>query len=667
VYADHAFEYHGLGYGPLPLPPGSKAPPPAGWTGAEAPWPSSADVAAWCEEHPRSNLGLRLPAGVVGLDIDAHSGKPGGRTWQGLVGDLGDPGPSPLSTSRQDGVSGIGFWRLPQEDLRLRSPGPGIDLIHHGHRYAVVAPSVVEGRRYRWVSPLVAVADLPVLPGPWVDALTAPSATAAAGDLTPGDLTAGDPQVAATYASRYRARVSDGHGRHDSMVATLAWARREAEVGICPWPAAVTALHDAWQRTAAADPHRAGDPRAEWAAMVSWAEAHGGETALSASSTAMLRARDVWLRPTRSPQEAEEPAGGQEPRGEAPEAPEGSWGRLYTVSEVLERGEGASLGGWDLDGGRRVFERGAITLLSGHPGAGKTTLGIKAATHVAAGDPVLLVEVDTSWRILADRLRDLGLAGDGAPEVLTARPSAPRALDPTWRALLQRRWGAVVLDAATGLTRLEGRDDMVGQDVRAWIDELARPLANSGAAVVIIDHPRKAQPGEKRPEGPAGSLQKVAGVDAVYHLKALTPHGPTRAGTGAMVVLKDNIGSMAPQDVVRVDWTPGLGRTLSVALSLPEEAGWADDDTDDGATAGPTRKGEDPANLGALLLAMQEQAEDPRAWWTARRWRDLVVSFPLGKDPRMQLLAMGVDRGLIEARDGLYRLTSNNASGVAPI
>lgn len=176
-FADSAVDYHRRGWSPVPLPPGCKKPPPTGWTGYAAPYASGADVHEWARNgHATSNIGLRMPETVLGLDLDAYDGKPGLETMLAATDRLGPLPPSPRSSSRPDDpVSGIRFYRVPPGRRWADVLGPGVEIIHYGHRYACVAPSLhPEGRDYAWYAPgntvidSPAVDELPDLPAAWV-------------------------------------------------------------------------------------------------------------------------------------------------------------------------------------------------------------------------------------------------------------------------------------------------------------------------------------------------------------------------------------------------------------------------------------------------------------------------------------------------------------------
>lgn len=175
---------------PLGARPGKKYPPPHGWTGHGAPMPSAADVAAWQETHGDRNIGLRLPPGVLGLDVDAYGSKRGGESLAALIARFGELPPTWITTARTDGTSGIRLFRVPEQlDGRpINWPGEAgthIEIIQTGHRYAVVGPSTnpeADGARYEWrysdgglvTRPSVELPkpdDLPMLPEAWVRGL----------------------------------------------------------------------------------------------------------------------------------------------------------------------------------------------------------------------------------------------------------------------------------------------------------------------------------------------------------------------------------------------------------------------------------------------------------------------------------------------------------------
>jgi hypothetical protein len=167
--------------GVLPLPPRAKSDPPGGYTGRKhwGKYPTREQMAAWAENPYVGNVALRLPPDVLGIDVDSYADKPGAETLAKLEAQHGLLPGTWTSTSRDDGISGIYLFKVPP-GLTWRNQ-PGIEMLHHGHRYAMVWPSVhPEGRQYRWIDPdgsllvdtVPLLDELPELPAVWVEGLT---------------------------------------------------------------------------------------------------------------------------------------------------------------------------------------------------------------------------------------------------------------------------------------------------------------------------------------------------------------------------------------------------------------------------------------------------------------------------------------------------------------
>jgi len=179
-YASSALDYWRAGHrGALYLPPAKKGPPPVGYTGWGGRWPSMADIAGWVEDHPNGNIALRPDEETLGFDVDDYEPKKGGETIGVLEAELGPLPATVSSTSRGFGVSRIRFYRVPA-GLAWRDDLVDIELIHYGHRYAVVWPSVHDktGELYVWydedgqtLEEVPDFSNLPKLPDPWVEYL----------------------------------------------------------------------------------------------------------------------------------------------------------------------------------------------------------------------------------------------------------------------------------------------------------------------------------------------------------------------------------------------------------------------------------------------------------------------------------------------------------------
>lgn len=185
-YADAAPIYWNRGWrGVLPLNRGTKWPPPRTFTGYDGVDPSYADVLQWSEVYPAGNLCLRLPDGVVGIDVDAYGVKTGAAAFAEAVRRWGPLPEGPQSSSRDDDlVSGLRLYRVPPGTLLetvIAFPEMSIgdiEVIQPHHRYVVCWPSIhPEGRTYRWRDSAGGDLDvpnldeLPELPQAWLDGL----------------------------------------------------------------------------------------------------------------------------------------------------------------------------------------------------------------------------------------------------------------------------------------------------------------------------------------------------------------------------------------------------------------------------------------------------------------------------------------------------------------
>lgn len=227
-YADSYDAYWRAGWrGILPLPYGKKAHPPTGYTGYDGADPSYADCATWAMDGQR-NIALHLPDGMIGIDVDAYDDKVGGQTLTDLVDKYGALPPTCLSTSRDDGISGIRVYRVPPGTV-LPTKLPGIEFIQQHHRYIVAWPSVhPNGNTYRWIDESTGrdldrpptVENIPFLPAEWIAGLEIESRHATKADIDAaraaevlGEMPTGEP---CGHILRHAGKALSGGDRHDS-------------------------------------------------------------------------------------------------------------------------------------------------------------------------------------------------------------------------------------------------------------------------------------------------------------------------------------------------------------------------------------------------------------------------------------------------------------------
>ena len=192
-----------------------------------------------------------------------------------------------------------------------------------------------------------------------------------------------------------------------------------------------------------------------------------------------------------------------------------------------------------------LLYRGKLHALSGEPEAGKGWLALHAsAERLSAGDSVLYVDFeDTEVTIAATtpgpwhQWRRSRRAPPLRPPRRAARPAHGR--DALEHALSTRPTLAVI-DGVTEALAIHGLSLKDNDDIAKWLALLPRPLAATGAAVVLIDHVTKDR--EARGRYAIGAQHKLAGVDVAYTLESVEPFGRGRDGLSKLIVTKDRPG-----------------------------------------------------------------------------------------------------------------------------
>lgn len=162
------------GWIPFVLPRGAKFPPPKGMTGAKAETGEALDTLIDEQEdqyNPSAhNVGIRMPEGVIGIDVDNSEDEIGGQ--------IRDVTSNTYRISSTDGISRFtALYRVPDgfEYENMRNLPKVIDLITPSHRYTVMGlhPS---GREYSIYGPagekldsLPPVSSLELLPSSVMD------------------------------------------------------------------------------------------------------------------------------------------------------------------------------------------------------------------------------------------------------------------------------------------------------------------------------------------------------------------------------------------------------------------------------------------------------------------------------------------------------------------
>ena len=129
---------------------------------------------------------------------------------------------------------------------------------------------------------------------------------------------------------------------------------------------------------------------------------------------------------------------------------------------------------------------GAVVLLGGDPGVGKSTLLLQVAAHLAAGQGVLYITGEESVEQVAERARRLGVAG--SPLTLLAETR----IDAIVETAAATRAAVLVVDSMQTLfaENQSGAPGSVSQ-LRECVGQLTRYAKTSGTAVFVVGHVTK--------------------------------------------------------------------------------------------------------------------------------------------------------------------------------
>ena len=148
-----ALQYIDKGWHVFPLQPGSKAPLVAG--GFKQATIDADQVKKWWTEKPNANIGVSLdPSGICVVDVDTH-GDINGFESLPMLGDM----PETAIARTPSGGAHYVFTNDGTPPPRKVGLVDGIDLLANG--YIVAAPSVIDGKAYRWEAGGNGIASFP--------------------------------------------------------------------------------------------------------------------------------------------------------------------------------------------------------------------------------------------------------------------------------------------------------------------------------------------------------------------------------------------------------------------------------------------------------------------------------------------------------------------------
>ncbi|WP_097867440.1 DnaB-like helicase N-terminal domain-containing protein [Streptomyces sp. rh34] len=195
------------------------------------------------------------------------------------------------------------------------------------------------------------------------------------------------------------------------------------------------------------------------------------------------------------------------------------------------------------DDGIGLFYPGRVNGVQGESEAGKSWLALIAAlTEINRGNHVVYIDFEDSEDGVVGRLLLIG----ALPETVRAlfhyvRPGGgipPAAMASFVAKVGEVRPTLVVVDGVTEAMSLMGLELKDNTEIAKFGRLLLRPLADTGAAVVPLDHVVKNSEGRGRYA--LGGVHKLNAVDGVqYMLEAIKPFGVNTEGRSRLRIAKD--------------------------------------------------------------------------------------------------------------------------------
>lgn len=305
--------------------------------------------------------------------------------------------------------------------------------------------------------------------------------------------------------------------------------------------------------------------------------------------------------------------------------------------------------------GHALLYRGTVNRLFGDYESGKTWVVIAAAAEVLTdGGRVAHLDADAmGWRAIVRRLSLLGVALD-----VLADPDRFRIAVPEDAGHLRR----VIRDVSAWAPDLAGLDSFAGllallrksrnnPDDAAEAALVLRPLAESGACVVLLDH--LAQSAESRRSGPSGTLEKGREVRGVsLRVEVVRQYRPGAGGASRLSVEKDTPGGVRehlPETKGRREPVAGVFRLAPVGEdpAAPGSLRWAVDSptpadltTDDAEVIDERAEVEAAVKLSGALAG---------GWLSQTKARQAAK---VGKSKVAPVLARLAAGGYVESRSG---------------
>jgi hypothetical protein len=197
--------------------------------------------------------------------------------------------------------------------------------------------------------------------------------------------------------------------------------------------------------------------------------------------------------------------------------------------------------------GHRLFYKGKINAVLGESESGKTwvaLLGVKQALDVA--ERVIYLDFEDSGKGILARLRSMGIEDAKFKDFIYANPDQNLTLEERMDlvdALSEFQPDWIIVDGVNAAMTLLNLELTSNRDATFFSQQLLRPLAQSGAGVITIDHVPKSK--DNRGNYAIGAQAKRADINgSAIAVSVSKPFGKGMTGELNLKVTKDRPGSL---------------------------------------------------------------------------------------------------------------------------
>lgn len=540
----HALDYAAHGLPVLPIKPGEKRPPMAGWQNHAT--TDEATIENWFTGlYADHGVGIATGGTIFALDIDVSDGKTGDETLADLELQYGR---LPNTATVLTGSGGQHrYFKMPN-GMAIRNDagkrlGPGLDIRGEGGQ--CVAPPTIHpnGTAYEWDGG--EIGEIAAAPKWLVTLLTDKPKPD-----TPSETKAPTSSDSDSVAARYNDQTTWSH-----LLSADGWTLAQTmDDGEQRW---VRPGKDAREGISATVGHGGGGQMTVFSSSIAWlpegsysrfgyyaCRHHQGDRSAAAS-----RLYELDMAPVNALLESVPVAEVTHDGGEDVLDDDGDHGWMTTDLSVVLSADYEPIKPTKLArvDGPCLFYAERINALYGESGSGKSWVAMAlCAEEINAGNHVAYFDLEDHAGSMAHRMLSLGVSADDLIErfhyVSPTGPWGSHAADYWVQQIQQLQITACVVDSTGEALSVDGKNPDKDPEVAEWFRKMPRKIARAGACVVLIDHVPKSDEASKR--FAIGSQRKLAAVDgAAYRVDVRVAPAKGVEGFLGLSVAKDRHGN----------------------------------------------------------------------------------------------------------------------------